>query len=205
MPAGILIKFRSRFGAKKVGVKVGAGEKGKTKKVKEEEGKLEAMEERLEHVTDEVMEEIDKIERLKKASSKKKSEFSWIKGQASTLLIQDFVGAGFGAIIFVFTQEVWEIALRLNILSVIAIILISLIIGFSLIYLSRRRKYVSMKIFHTVALRVAEIYVVSFLTSLLFILIFGIFGYEPLNLFRGSVLIALPAVISAATADLLFY
>ena len=201
MPRGALIRLRTRLGVQRLrNLKA-----GRAKKVRDEEEKLEDMEEKLEHVTDEVMGEITKIEKLKGTVPHKRHEFSWIKGEVSALLMEDFVGAGFGAIIFIFTQEVWEIALKLNIFSIIAVILISFITGLSLIYLSRRRKFLSMRIFHTAMLRGVEIYTVSFLTSLLFILIFGVFGYEPLPVLKGTVLITFPAVISAATADLLFY
>ena len=201
MSKGMLVKFRARLGA---------GEMRKQKPAKlgktaTEEEKLEAAEEKLERVTDEVMQEIDKIEELKEETQKKRHEFSWIKGKITGLLLQDFVGASFGAMFFVFTQEVWDITPKLNALSVSAIIILSLVSGFSLIYSSRRRKMVSVKVYHTALLRGIEIYIISFLTALMFILILGVFAYEPWILFKGSVIIALPAVISAATADLLFY
>lgn len=200
MPKGMLLKFRARMGAK-----LTKKHYGKKATAEDEEEKLEAIEERLENVSSEVMNEIDKIEDLKQSATVKKHEFGWIKGKVTILLMQDFIGALFGTIIFVFTQEVWEIAARLSMFSVIAILVISLISGFSLVYFSRRRKSLSVRIYHTVMLRGLEIYILSFFTSLFFILLLGVFGYDPLLLFKGSVIIALPAVISAATADLLFY
>ena len=200
MPKGMLLKFRARMGAKRT-----KKHYGKKATAEDEEEKLEAIEERLENVSSEVMQEIDKIEDLKQTAAVKKHEFGWIRGKVTSLLMQDFVGAAFGAMFFAFTQEVWDIAARLNMFSIIVILIISLISGFSLIYFSRRRKSLSVRIYHTTMLRGLEIYTISFFTSLLFILLLGVFGYDPLLLFKGSVIIALPAVISAATADLLFY
>jgi len=199
MPKGAFLKMRARMGARH------ARPHNKKATVEDEEEKLDKIEEKLENVSSEVMQEIDKIEKLKESAATKKHEFGWIKGKVTSLLMQDFIGASFGAIFFAFTQEVWDITARLSMFSVIAILAISLISGFSLVYFSRRRKSLSVRIYHTVMLRGLEIYILSFFTSLLFILLLGIFGYDPLLLFKGSVIIALPAVISAATADLLFY
>ena len=200
MPKGYILKMRARMGAKHI-----KRQHNKKAPAEDEEEKLEAIEERLENVSSEVMSEIDKIEKLKETAATKKHEFGWIKGKVTGLLMQDFVGAAFGAMFFAFTQEVWDITARISMFSVIAILIISLISGFSLVYFSRRRKSLSVRIYHTVMLRGLEIYILSFFTSLLFILLLGVFGYDPLLLFKGSVIIALPAVISAATADLLFY
>ena len=199
MPRGAILKMRARMGA------VHARKSHKKASAEDEEEKLDQIEEKLENVSSEVMEEIDKIEKLKESAVAKKHEFGWIKGKVTGLLVQDFIGAAFGAMFFAFTQEVWEISAKLNMFSVIVILIISLISGFSLVYFSRRRKSVSVRIYHTVMLRGLEIYILSFFTSLLFILLLGVLGYDPLLLFKGSVIIALPAVISAATADLLFY
>jgi len=199
MPRGAILKLRARMGAMR------SRSYNKKTPVEDEEEKLEAIEERLENVSSEVMDEIDKIEDIKQSAAVKKHEFGWIKGKVTILLMQDFVGAAFGAIFFAFTQEVWDIAARLNMFSIITIFIISLIMGFSLVYFSRRRKSLSVRIYHTAMLRSLEIYILSFLTSLLFIVLLGVFSYDPLLLFKGSVIIALPAVISAATADLLFY
>ena len=199
MPKGTILKLRARMGA--VRMRQNAHRKASARN---EEEKLEAMEERLENVTYDIHEEIDRIEKLKENAAQE-HEFGWIKGKITNILLQDFVGASFGAIVFVFTQEVWDIAMKINLFSVIALALISMLSGFSLIYLSRRRRVVSVRIYHTTLLRGVEIYIVSLLTALLFIFLLGIFEYDPLLLFKGSVLIALPAVISAATADLLYY
>lgn len=200
MVKGMLIKLRARMGA----AKLNKAKRGKIKRIKDEEQKLEVMEERLEYVADKVGEEIDRIERLK-SSTIREHEFSWIKGKVTSLLIQDFVGAFFGAIFFAFTQEVWDITRKISMFSIMVILILSILFGFSLIYLSRRRRVVSLRVYHTALLRGLEIYIISFFTALLIISLLGILEYEPLLLFKGSVLIALPAVISAATADLLFY
>lgn len=76
--------------------------------------------------------------------------------------------------------------------------------GFALVYLSRRRRYISVKVEHAASLRTIEIYVVSWLTALLFVLILGTAQGLDLIL-KQTFLIALPAVVSAATADLLFF
>ena len=197
MPKGMLLKLRARMGARRLHTREKIS-------VKNEEQRLESMEKNLENVADEISDEIDKIEELK-GQIPKKHEFSWIKGKLTSLLLQDFVGASFGAIIFVFTQEVWDIIARISLFSVFAILLISLVSGFSLIYLSRRRRAISVRIYHTTLMRGIEIYAVSLLASFLFIIILQVIEYNPLLLFKGSVLVAMPAVISAATADLLYY
>ena len=198
MAKGGILKLRARMGVRHAG-------RNKKASAEDEEEKLDQIEEKLENVSSEVMQEIDKIEELKESAAVKKHEFGWIKGRVTGLLVQDFIGAAFGAMFFAFTQEVWEVSAKLNMFSVIAILVISFISGFSLVYFSRRRKSLSVRIYHTAALRSIEIYILSFFTSLLFILLLGVLGYDPLILFKGSVVIALPAVISAATADLLFY
>lgn len=197
MPKALLLKVRSRMGAVRI------RRKPKRGAARNEEEKLEAIEERLENVNYDINQEIDRIEKIKEGAQR--HEFGWIKGKVTAILLQDFVGASFGAVVFVFTQEVWEITLRISMLSILAIAIISLISGFSLIYLSRRRKVMSNRVYHSALLRGIEIYTVSLLTSFLFIILLGVFEYDPLILFKGSVLIALPSVISAATADLLYY
>lgn len=133
-----------------------------------------------------------------------KHEYAWIKGTVSALILQDFVGATFGAMFFAVTQEVWIIAEDLAPLNVFAIFMISLIVGFALVYLSRRRRRVSEKIEHAASLRAIEIYAISWLTSLLFVVVFDTAGTLP-TMLKQTFMIALPAVVSAATADLLFF
>jgi len=133
-----------------------------------------------------------------------KHEYAWIKGTVSTLVLQDFVGAAFGAMFFTVTAEVWNLAAALKPLNVFAIFVISLILGFALIYLSKRRRETSEKLEHTASMRAVEIYVVSFFTALLFVLVFQTATSMEL-IFKQTVMIALPSVVSAATADLLFF
>lgn len=133
-----------------------------------------------------------------------KREFAWIKGKITTLILEDFVGATFGAMFFAVTQEVWDIAKALKPANVFAVFLLSLAMGFLLVYLSRRRKYISIRLEHAASLRAVEIYLVSFLTALLFVLVLNTAPSLELAL-KQTVVIALPAVISAATADLLFF
>ncbi|MEK6807988.1 MAG: DUF2391 family protein [Nanoarchaeota archaeon] len=131
-------------------------------------------------------------------------EFAWIKGTLSTLLLEDFVGASFGAMFFALTQEVWDISARLQLWSIAVLTLLSFSLGFILIYLSRRRLQISVKLEHKASLRALEIYLVSLATALMFVLVLQT-AHTPILIFKQAVLIALPAVISAATADLLFF
>ena len=131
-------------------------------------------------------------------------EYAWIKGKISTLVLQDFVGATFGAMFFAVTQEVWDIAKALQTINLIAIIAISLIMGFALVYLSRRRRAISVRIEHAASFRAVEIYVISFLTSLLFVVVLSTADTSA-EILRQTIVITLPAVVSAATADLLFF
>lgn len=142
--------------------------------------------------------------RARDASHMKHHELAWMHGSVSILLLEDFVGAAFGAVFFAVTSEVWEIAKNLHAINILAIVAISLIMGFSLVYLSRRRKAVSIKLEHAASLRAIEIYAVSFLTSLLFVMVFNTAPTTDLML-KQTFIIALPAVVSAATADLLFF
>ena len=131
-------------------------------------------------------------------------EFAWIRGTLSTLLLEDFVGASFGAMFFALTQEVWDISAKLQLWSIVALTLLTFSLGFMLIYLSRRRLSISVKLEHAASLRALEIYLISILTALMFVLILQT-ANTPILVFKQAVLIALPAVISAATADLLFF
>ncbi|MBI4095660.1 MAG: DUF2391 family protein [DPANN group archaeon] len=131
-------------------------------------------------------------------------ELAWMHGRVSILLLEDFVGAAFGAVFFAVTSEIWEIAKHLHAVNILAIFTISMIMGFSLVYLSRRRKAVSIQLEHAASLRAVEIYAISFLTSLLFVFVFNTAATMDLML-KQTVVIALPAVVSAATADLLFF
>jgi uncharacterized membrane protein len=139
-----------------------------------------------------------------KHGHKPKHEFAWIKGGITPLIAQDFIGASFGAMFFVVTAEVWELAAALQALNVFAIAVMSLMLGFGLVYLSARRRAISVKIEHTAALRAVEIYAVSFLTALLFVLVFNTAAGAD-DILKQTVVITLPSVVSAATADLLFY
>lgn len=205
---GFLLKMRPRMSKRMIN----------SKKISPEIKKLEKVEEKLEDVSLEVMDEIKKIQEIeeKKQKSLKDSswikdelkhvkEFSWIKGEFTILLFQDLVGAAFGAVFFVVTQEVWDLSVRLKPFNLFLIFLLSLLFGFSLIYFSRRRKLLSMKLHQTVLLRTVEIYVTSFVASVIFILIFGVSSGINILLFREAIIVALPSVISAATADLLFF
>jgi len=138
------------------------------------------------------------------AHPKAHKEFAWIKGRFSILLLQDFVGASFGAMFFAVTQEVWDIAAALKMINVIAVIIMSLILGFALVYFSRRRREISVKVEHASSLRAVEIYVVSFITALLFVMVLNTANGAEI-IFKQTVLITLPSVVSAATADLLFF
>ncbi|MBI2041061.1 MAG: DUF2391 family protein [DPANN group archaeon] len=131
-------------------------------------------------------------------------ELAWLHGSVSILLLEDFVGAAFGAVFFTVTSEIWEIAKHLGSVNIFIIFLISIIMGFSLVYLSRRRKAVSIKLEHAASLRAIEIYIISFLTSLMFVLVFNTAQATDLIL-KQTFVITLPAVVSAATADLLFF
>ena len=63
---------------------------------------------------------------------------------------------------------------------------------------------VSIKAFHTCFIRAIEIYVISFLTSVWLVMIFNTAPtFEIMT--RQAIVITLPAMITAATADLLFY
>jgi uncharacterized membrane protein len=72
-----------------------------------------------------------------------------------------------------------------------------------MVYFSRRRRFLSEVVYKTMAMRGIELYAVSLITSFLFVVIFGTaVGFAAV---RQSIVIALPATVSAATADLLFY
>ena len=165
--------------------------------------RIEHAQQRLEKVADEVLTEVAQLEHIKK-SYLKKPEFSWMTGQLSILTMQDFVGAAFGAIFFTVTQEVWDIAAKLNVAGMLALVAISFLLGFSLVYLSRRRKFIDAQLHMRAITRAAELYGVSFVTALAFILILGT-APSSAQILPQAVIITLPAVVSAATADLLFF
>ena len=194
MPRGFLLKMRARMASAR---QRKSAVKGKLKR-------LERLEERLEGDIEELREETERLENLGQAEAKHMREFGWITGRMTTLVLQDFVGAAIGAVFFVVTQEVWELSLRLTAPNLAGVFALSFILTFLLIYLSRRRKFLSAKLYHTSFLRSLEIYIVSLVTAAAFVLIFGTaYGIEPV--LKQSVVVALPAALSAATADLLFY
>lgn len=188
-----MAKMRGRFAS--------AGRK--KARVKKELRKLEHIEERLEKDIGNIEKEIVTLESVEESEKGKPREFGWIKGRITTLVLQDFVGAAFGAVFFVVTQEIWELSAKLGYLNLSAIFLMSFLLTFLLVYLSRRRRYISTKLYHTVFLRALEIYSVSLITAFIFVGMFGTAsGFMIIN---QSILVALPATISAATADFLFY
>ncbi|HLE07848.1 MAG TPA: hypothetical protein VI933_04500 [archaeon] len=197
MAKGFPLKMRGR---------IAAAEKSRTIKKKlrkmSEADKLEIAEERLEKVAQEITEDIEALEDLKYKERKEK-EFGFLHGKPTILVAQDFVGAAFGAMFFTVTQEVWDISARLNLLNMLSVIFLGFFLGFLLIYFSRRRKFVSTQIFRASALRAVEVYIISFLTSFIFVSILG--TGAGIDAFKQVAVITMPAVVSAATADLLFY
>src|SRR3989338_1281183 len=188
MPRGFIFKMRARLAS------------AKRRKTKGELKRLGKIENRLEKDIDEMGEELEALQNIEDSQARKHREFSWITGRITTLVLQDFVGAAFGAIFFVVTQEVWELSLRLGSLNLAGIFTMSFILTFLLIYLSRRRKTLSARLYHTSFLRGIEVYTVSLATAFIFVGIFGTAsGFAILN---QTILVALPATLSAATADL---
>ncbi len=173
------------------------------KKMDKESEKLDKLETRMEKVADKMIKETEELEGIK-SGMRKKRQFSIFGGELTVLTLQDFIGAVFGGLFFVVTQEIWELSARLALPNVIAVSLASFFMGLSLIYFSRRRKLLSIKIFHTSMLRAAEIYIISFITSMMLITMFSTASSFVLML-KQTVVITFPAVITAATADLLFY
>ncbi len=192
---GFILKLRPRMaGAKRARAR---------KHVKDDVQRLENLEERLETVTDEINREVEEIEGVRHYVASKK-EFGWIRGELTELALQDFVGAVFGAMFFALTQEVWAVALSLSPLNTFLVFMLSFLTGYLLVYLSRRRKFISQRAYHLSFLRATEIYVMSLFASALFVSLFSL-APDMIGAIREVVVIALPAVISAATADLLFY
>jgi uncharacterized membrane protein len=147
------------------------------------------------------MREIEAFERQEAATKHK--ELAFMKGRPTELIVQDFIGAAFGAMFFVVTTEVWDFAARMQLWQIFSVVLLSAFFCFAMVYFSRRRRFLSEVVYKTMALRGIELYAVSLITSFLFVVIFGTAaGFAAV---RQSIVIALPATVSAATADLLFY
>lgn len=194
MPRGFLLKMRARM----------ASPERRRERLTRELSQLERIQNKLENDIDKIREEIDTLEKIEDVEAKRHHEFAWLTGRITTLALQDFVGAAFGALFFVVTQEVWEISFRLAALNISAVFLLSALLTFLLVYLSRRRKSLSSRLYHTAFLRGLEIYTISLLTALIFVMIFATAtGAEAI--LKQSIVVALPATLSAATADLLFY
>ncbi len=192
-----ILRFAGRqatFGNKKVN----------QKKLEADAGKLDKLETKLENVTDELLKETEEIEGMKRNIVARKNQFSVASGQLSILALQDVVGAAFGALFFVITSEIWDISARLAPANLLMVVLLSFFMGFSLVYFSRRRKLLSIRVFHTCFVRAIEVYAISFLTSVWLVMIFNTAPSFEIMM-RQTVVITLPAVITAATADLLFY
>lgn len=174
------------------------------RKMEKESEKLDKLETRLENVADKMIKETEELEGIKKGMGKRKHDFSLFSGELTTLTLQDFVGATFGGLFFAITQEIWELSARLALPNIIAVSVASFLMGFALIYFSRRRKLLSIRVFHTSMIRALEIYLISFITSILLIAMFSTAPNFTLML-KQAVVVTFPAVITAATADLLFY
>ncbi len=200
MVLGIISKLM-RYGGRRA--QLSRSRKIKSKKLDMEEKKLDSLEFKLENITDKMIKETEEIEGIKHKIGERKSQFSVMGGQFSSLTLQDIVGASFGALMII-TQQVWEISSKLAPFNLAMLVLISFSIGFSLVYFSRRRKLMSLKVFHTCFLRAVEIYLISFLTSVILIMVLNTAGSFDLMM-KQTILVTLPAVITAATADLLFY
>jgi len=193
---GFALKMRPRL--------AGARRSRARRHVKDDVQRLENLEERLENVTDEINREVEEIEGVKHFVKSKKTEFGWIKGELTELALQDFVGAIFGAMFFAFTQEVWVIASSISWFNTLLVFMLSFSVGYLLVFLSRRRKFISERAFHVSFLRATEIYVMSLFAAWIFVELFSLAPSAGGGL-REIIIISLPAVISAATADLLFY
>ncbi len=173
-------------------------------RLKREMSRLEKFQSHLEDDIDSIRKEIETLEEIEELEAKRHHEFGWITGKITMLSLQDFVGAAFGALFFVVTQEVWDISIRLETPNILAVFALSALLTYLLVYLSRRRKTLSDQVYNTVFMRTLEIYTVSLITSLIFVVIFGTAAsYE--NIMKQSIVVALPAALSAATGDLLFY
>jgi uncharacterized membrane protein len=105
---------------------------------------------------------------------------------------------------FAVTQEVWMSAISMTVFNTFLVFLLSFSVGYMLIYLSRRRKFISRRAYHTSFLRAIEIYLMSLFASAVFVFLFSL-APDAAGAIKEMIVIALPAVISAATADLLFY
>ncbi|MBI4168213.1 MAG: DUF2391 family protein [Candidatus Aenigmarchaeota archaeon] len=173
------------------------------KKMDKESEKLDKLETRMEKVADKMIKETEELEGIK-SGMRKKHQFSIFSGELTILTLQDFIGAAFGGLFFAVTQEIWELSARLALPNIIAISLASFLMGLSLIYFSRRRKLISIRIFHTSVVRAVEIYIISLITSIMLITMFSTAPSFILML-KQTVVVTFPAVITAATADLLFY
>ncbi len=149
-------------------------------------------------------EALREIEHFEKQEKKVKShKYAFLRGRLTELAVQDFIGAAFGAMFFVVTQEVWEISARLHAWQLGAVLAISIFVSLSLVYFSRRRRFISEVAYSAPFVRGLEVYAISFLTSVLFVVTFGTAAGA--EILRQSIVVSLPATVSAATADLLFY
>lgn len=174
------------------------------KKMERESERLDKLETRMENVADKMIKETEELEGIQSGMRKRKHEFSLFSGEVTILTLQDFVGAAFGGLFFTVTQEIWELSARLALPNLTAISLASFLMGLALIYFSRRRKLLSIRVFHASVVRAVEIYLISFVTSMLLITMFSTAPTFELML-KQTVVVTFPSVITAATADLLFY
>ena len=193
---GFMLKLRPRL--------AGAKRSRARRHVEGDVARLEHLEERLENVTNEINREVEEIEGVKHFVASKKGGFGWIKGEVTELALQDFVGAVFGAMFFAMTQEVWALALNLSLFNSFVVFLLSFSMGYLLIFLSRRRRFISARAYHDSFLRAIEIYGMSVVASGIFVALFSL-APDTAGMVKEIIVISLPAVISAATADLLFY
>jgi len=178
-------------------------EVGDIKKEVDETG--EDVEDIKEHIED-IKEDLGELKDL----SKKKGFFSRV---ASVLpskfsfqdIAQQIVGAAILAAPFSVTEEVWNLSNNLGAIHIIALIAITIIFNILLFYYTKFQQ-IEEKSFFLFPKRILSLIIVTYTTSAIVLLIFGVIGgqvVDPIWAAKLIVMVGFFANIGAGTADLI--
>ena len=170
--------------------------------VEEIHGDVEEIHEDVEEIHEGV-EEIKKVQKslLRRVSSRiVPEEFAWDD------LAQQIVGAIVLSTPLAVTAEVWQLAHSLELFRAVLIVVITLVFNILLIYYTKYQIVKEQKILSFIPLRLFSQLVVSYLSALTMLYVFGVIGGQvtgSLEILKLVILVGLFANIGAGTADLL--
>ena len=155
---------------------------------------------------DEIKEDIEEISKQQKSILKRVSSHLIPKEFNFNDVAQQIVGAIILSSPLAVTEEVWRLAMELDLARVIVIIGITLLFDVLLIYFTAYQREKEVKIINFVPARLVSTILISYLTAATMLYVFGVIGNEVTDIFwsmRLIVFVGLFANVGAGTADLI--